>query len=115
MKVSFEGFDEKVLSFVSDSTTKPAKGKTVKMAGNGKVSGCSAGDDFIGAAIAADDNFAAVQVGGYIKLPYTGTAPTVGYGILVADSAGGVKGAESGKSYLIIDVDTTAKTVGFIL
>lgn len=115
MKVSFEGFDEKVLSFISDSTAAPKTGEVVKISANGTVSACDEEDDFIGAVIAADDDFAVVQVGGYIKLPYSGTAPTVGYGILVADDDGGVASNDEGKSYLIIDVDTTAGTVGFIL
>ena len=42
-------------------------------------------------------------------------APSVGYGILAADGAGGVKGAQSGESYLIVNVDTTAKTVCVLL
>ena len=56
-----------------------------------------------------------VQYRGFVTLPYSGTAPSVGYGILAADGAGGVKGAQSGESYLIVNVDTTAKTVCVLL
>ena len=56
-----------------------------------------------------------VQYRGFVTLPYSGTAPTVGFAILVADGAGGVKGAQSGDTYLISNVDTTAKTVCVLL
>ena len=115
MKVSFEGFDEKLLSFKSDSTTAAVAGACAKMASSGTVTVCSAGDDLIGVATAVENGFATVQLTGYVKLKYSSTAPTVGYGILVADASGGVKTALSGKTYLVLDVDTTAKTVGFIL
>lgn len=112
MKVSFEGIGEQVVSFAASGTV---KGNFVKMSANGTVAACSAGDGFVGYCIEADGGFADVQTAGFITCPYTGTAPTVGYSILVADTAGKVKGAQSGREYLVLTVDTTAKTVGFIM
>ena len=73
---------------------------------NGSISGVVAG---------VRGDLVTVQYRGFVTLPYSGTAPSVGYGILAADGAGGVKGAQSGESYLIVNVDTTAKTVCVLL
>ena len=116
MKVSFEGVNEQVLSFKSASTTDGALvGKPVKMSANLTVAGCSANDVFVGFGIHDEDGFANVMTHGYVECAYTDTAPSVGYGILVASTAGKVKGALSGKEYLIIKVDTTNGVVGFML
>ena len=49
-------------------------------------------------------------------MPYTGTdAPAVGYAALAADGAGGVKVSTKGNTYLVLSVNTTAKTVSFML
>ena len=59
------------------------------------------------------DGIAGVQVDGFVTLPYTGTAPAVGFDILAADGNGGVRTAASGKSRMIVDVDSVLKTVTF--
>lgn len=56
-----------------------------------------------------------VALGGMVTAGYTGTAPTVGWSVLVGDGAGGVKTAETGREYLVVDVDTDAETVTFAL
>ena len=49
-------------------------------------------------------------------MPYTGTdAPAVGYAALAADGAGGVKVSTKGNNYLVLNVNTAAKTVSFML
>lgn len=113
MKVSFEGIGEQVVSFTSTGTV---KGNFVKMSGNGQVAACSAADNFMGYCIEAENGFADVMTHGYISCEYTGTtAPTVGFGQLTADAGGKVKPANTGREYLIVNVNTTAKTVGFIM
>jgi hypothetical protein len=54
---------------------------------------------------------------GFATLGYTGTtAPTVGYNLLAGDGSGGVKVVTTGgRSMLVIQADTTAKTVGVML
>ena len=65
---------------------------------------------------AAGDSFAEVKTAGYVELGYTDDAPTVGYAKLAASTAGKVKTVTSGGAeYLVIKVDTTAGTVGFIM
>ena len=47
---------------------------------------------------------------------YSGSsAPTVGWSGLAADGSGGVKASSAGRSYLVVDVDTSGKTVTFAL
>ncbi|MDO4815167.1 MAG: hypothetical protein Q4A83_00995 [Bacillota bacterium] len=112
MKVSFEGIGEQVVSFAANGEV---KGAFVKMSSNGTVAACSAAENFMGYCINAEDGFADVQTHGYITCPYTGTAPHVGYNQLTADANGKVKTAQTGREYLVLDVDTTANTLGFIM
>lgn len=121
MTVSFEGIGERVLTFYNTSTadSAAAAGAPVKMSGNGEVAKCAAGERFMGVCLTAEQGFACVRTGGYVRTGYTGTAPSAGYAVLVADGSGGVKTDSAspavGGEHLVIDVDTTAKTVGFML
>ena len=113
MTTNFNGFNEKVLTFECES--KISAGTPVKMTANGKVAAAVAGDRFIGTCVYTRCGFAAVQVEGYVTLPYTSTAPTINYAKLVADGNGGVKTDTNGSEVVVLSVDTTAKTVGFIM
>lgn len=113
MKVSFEGVGEQVLSFMKASGVE--KGSLVKLSANATVSKCAAGDNFAGVCIKADGSFADVKTAGYVELGYTGTAPAVGYAKLTAAGDGKVKTADTGREYLIINVDSAAAVVGFIM
>ena len=90
-------------------------GSVCKVTANDTVGACSAGDAFCGVAGPVRGGMTGVQLHGYVKLPYTGAAPTVGMGALAANGSGGVKTAESGRTFCIVCVDTAAKTVGFFL
>ncbi len=113
MTTNFNGFNEKVLTFECDTEIKA--GAPVKITANGKVAAAAAGDRFVGICIYTRCGYAAVQVEGYVTLPYTSTAPTVNYAKLVADGNGGVKADTNGSEAVVICVDTTAKTIGFIM
>lgn len=137
MTVSFEGIGENVVTFKNSATTAVAAsaGYPVKLSGNGEVSKTLSGEAFIGIARAADADFAAVQTGGYVKMAYAGTAPAVGRAHLVATGGKAVRGdagttvtvtvsdtvcnttgkTYTGGEYVVVDVDTAAGTVGFIL
>lgn len=112
MKVSFEGIGETMATFHSEGAT---AGKCVKLAANKTVAVCADGERIAGISLADNAGFAAVQLGGVVTLPYTGTAPAAGFAALAANAAGGVKAAEAGKEYLVLDVDTASMTVTFIL
>ncbi|MBQ3404318.1 MAG: hypothetical protein IJG63_02735 [Oscillospiraceae bacterium] len=118
MSVSFEGMGASFVSMETSGSLTP--GTPVKMSGNGKVSACSNGDRFMGVAVmVAADGVANVQVRGYVSMPYSGTAPGVGWAHLVSGTGGKVK-ADTGETltggeYLIVDVDSTNSRLGFVL
>ena len=85
------------------------------MSANGTVAPCAAGKAFCGAAVNVRDGFAAVQLAGYVRLPYTGTTPVVGYQTLAGDGAGKIKADAAGRSVLVVDVDASAAVCGVIL
>lgn len=109
MTVSFEGVGQVCATFMGGGLT---EGHVVKLTGSGTVGACAADDAFCGVAVCCKDDACTVQVGGFVSVGYTGTAPTVGWKALAADGSGGVKAVTSGGvTCLVADVDTTAKTV----
>ncbi len=113
MNISFNGYEDKVLTFATSSAT---VGAPVSLSANKTVSNAASGADIIGVAVSAKNGIAGVKMEGYIELPYTSTAPTVGFCGLVADGSNGVKvSTTSAKKYKVLSVDTTNSTVGFIL
>ena len=73
-----------------------------------------AGDAFCGICRNGDEAYAAVQLSGAAKMTYSGTEPVCGYAKLAA-SADGVQASDGGREYLVVEVDTQAKTVTFIM
>lgn len=113
MNVSFSGFNEKSTTFIcSEDVT---AGSVVKVTENGTVSVCSNGDAFCGVVTDVRSDCATVQLTGYIRMPYSGTAPALGYTAIAADGNGAVTANEGGRTYLVTDLDTTDNTVGFML
>ena len=112
MKVSFDGIGERLVTFISNNVT---KGHVVKVSAAGTVSECSEEDAFDGVALFVEGGYAAVRLGGFVTVGYSGTAPAIGRATLVADGDGGVEADEDGETYLVVDRDTTAGTVTIIL
>lgn len=114
MSYCFEGVGQWAATFGADGVE---EGTVVKPAKNGGVTACAADEAFCGVAIyvGRDAKACSVQLGGMTTTAFSGTAPTVGRGILAADGNGGVKTATSGEKYWIVAVDTDAGTVTFKL
>ena len=110
-KVSFEGIGELAATFYH---AEAEKGFPVMMSGGACVKNCNSGAEFIGVCSNVNAQTAQVQLHGYVRLPYTGSVPAVGFCALAANGSGGVTAAGSRK-YLVLDVDTTDATVGFML
>ena len=110
MSISYEGIGEWCATFVCGAVS---EGDIVKVSANGTVGKCTAGDGFCGvvAAMGRDGKACSVQLGGLVRVPYSGeTAPAV-FSELVADGSGGVSKAgenQSGSSYLVLSVDSAA-------
>lgn len=114
MSISFGGIGEMCVTFKADTSVE--KGSPVKISSNDTVTVCTAGNRMIGVAVeVSDDGYATVQLSGYTTMSYTGTAPDVGFATLTADGNGGVKTATTGGEYIVLNVNTSAETVGFII
>ena len=113
MKVELNGFGEKMVTFEAVQGT--AAGMPIMMSANGEVAPCAAGKLFCGIAGNVRGEFAAVQLSGYVKVPYSGTAPAVGYQAFSGDGAGKVKVDSAGRQLLVVDVDTATAVCGIIL
>lgn len=110
MNVCFNGYGENVLTFETQGTINV--GDPVMISANGKVSAASG--NFCGICTAVRNGYAAVQMTGYATASYT-TAPSVGYSKISASGGKINANSTNGREYLVVDVDTTAKTFGFIL
>ena len=111
MSVSTKGFCENILTLKAASGLKA--GVPVAVSANDTVSAAGADAKFCGVSVNVNGGYAGVQLSGVVTMPYTGTeAPAVGYAALAAD---GVKVSTKGNTYLVLSVNTTAKTVSFML
>lgn len=117
MSISFEGIGEVVATFLNDKSNVVFGGCPCKVTASGTVGNCSAGERFSGVVARATYDSVAVQLSGYVNTYYNGTAPTVGWNSLVSNGFGGVKLDTEGVGgeYLVVDVDTANKLVGFML
>lgn len=113
MEIGLKGYGENAATFAAEEGVQP--NMPVKMSANGTVGACKAGEVPCGLVLSVRGGYGAVQLAGYVTLPYSGTAPAVGYAKISADGTGGVKLDEAGRTVLVTDVDTAAKTCGFLL
>lgn len=113
MSVSFQGTAELVLSFEEGASV--TDGAPVVIGANHQVVDATAGALFAGVALHSRRGVSAVQLKGYVELPYSATAPALGWVEMVADGDGGVKTAADGLRVLVISVDTADQTVGLYL
>lgn len=112
MSVSFGGFNENTATF--KVTENIAKNTAVKMSDSNTVAACAGGEAFIGFVTECGGGYAGVQLSGTVKATYSGSAPAIGFAKL-AGNGDKVTASESGREYLVVAVDTVAKTVTFIM
>ena len=118
MSISFSGIRDKATFVASSLTFGTDEGKVCKITANQTAGLCSDGDRFHGMieTIERDNAYCVVRKTGYVILAYTGSDPSAGIVKLSADSSGGVKvDNTAGIEYLVVDVDTTGKTVTLYL
>ena len=118
--ISFDGLKDVAtfkLAVASAFVRGTDEGIPVKVSAVQTVAKCVDTEDFDGVleTIDHDNAYGAVKLKGFKTLVYTGDAPAAGNVILVADGTGKVKTAVAGKKYLVVDVDTTAKTVTILV
>ncbi len=86
-----------------------------KMSTNCSIVACQDTNEIEGVVIASRGSLATVAIKGFVTLPYTGTAPTVGYCSIGATGTGKVKVVDGARKYVVFNVDTNKKTVTFCL
>jgi hypothetical protein len=109
MSISFQGIGEMYATFLASDTVQADQ--VVKLTDRETVGPCSDSGEFCGVAVCGRDGAWSVQVEGFVTVGYSGTVPGVGYQALSANGKGGVKSDNGGRSYLVVDADTTGKTV----
>lgn len=112
MSVSLKGYNQNGVTLIAADGLK--KGDLVKISANSTAAPCASGNIPCGICINTDGKYACVQLGGYAKVKYSGTAPALGNAVVTADGNGGVKTATTGMSVLVVSVntaDTTAEIV----
>ena len=102
MKESYEGIGHLAVTVRANACQ---AGQVCKFNTQGYVEKCSAGDVFCGVVEAVDRGYAAMQVEGFVTLPYTGTAPGCGLKTLAANGTGGIQVNANGKEFLVVAVD----------
>ena len=109
-KISFEGIGEVVATFACGEGV--TAGQVVKVTADGTVGSCSTGEKICGVALSAEDGYAAVQLGGLVKVAATGGSITAGWCKLSADGSGGMKqDGSAGTEYLVVRVETDAAVI----
>lgn len=113
MSVSFKGINDQVITFKTQEEL--AAGTLVTVCDNGTVAACSASEKIVGVVVSCRANLAAVQVAGYVTVPYSGTAPALGVTAISASNATQIKADSAGKLVTVTDTDTAALTAGILL
>jgi len=111
MNLAFSGLGEVVGTFsgsveVGDITT---------IGANATVTKAVADKDIMGVCVSKRNSLIGVALRGACELAYTGTAPNVGYNLLVTSGNNAIKVSATGKSFLVLNVDTVAKKAVVLL
>ena len=112
MSVSYEGIGHMAVTFLAGTAK---EGQLCKLSVVGRSDACSSAEAFCGYVEKTDANLAAVQLEGFVTVPYTGTAPIKGYSKLSSNGTGGVKVDSAGQEYLVAAIDYDKLLVTFKL
>ena len=117
MELSYEGIGQVAATFETQAVQEDGKalaiGDVVALTAGGTVGFGTAGAAPCGVVLTLEgDQKAAVQVGGFVQVAYTGdTAPALGWTALGVNGTGGVQTVSTGgRDCLVVQVDAAAKT-----
>lgn len=112
MNICFDGIGDMVATFAVEKGAELAMGDAVAAVDNATVGLGADGGLPCGVVVSVEeDGCAAVQVGGFACVKYSGTAPAAGWANLCVDGTGKVKVTSgSGIHVLVAAVDTAAMT-----
>ena len=114
MAISFNGIGEVVATFAGNTD----KGDIVTVGANKTAVKAAAGDAIAGVCVSKGNGVVGVAVAGFVTVKFTGVAPALGYAALTAAGGNAVKAAsgdDAEAAVLVVDVDTAAGSVTFLL
>lgn len=114
MGLSYEGIGQWAATFECAAV---GEGEVVRISDSQMVGPCAKGDGFCGMVLSLSrgGDACSVALGGMVSAGYTGDAPALGWSGLSSDGSGGVQADGAGRVHLVVDVDSTAKIVTFVL
>lgn len=112
MKVSFNGFNDKALTFMCEEEI--TKGYPVNITDNYTVSKADTADSFVGICLESDNENAVVQVSGYVKMNYSDAVPALGHNYFVCAADGTVQENSKGTPVTVLAVNDADTTVEFL-
>ena len=107
MKYSYEGIGHLAITLPMFNAV---PGHVCKLTLSGDAAECDSGEKFIGVAEGLHKSMVAVQVEGFVTVPYSGTKPGFGYVKLAGNGEGGVAVNTNGREYLVVSVDAEEMT-----
>lgn len=110
-EICLQGYNSKYITMMGEGEIAP--GDLVVMSANNTVKKAASGK-FVGVAHSIRGEYVLVQTGGFAVLPYSGSAPSIGFVTLAADSQADAVSDASGREVLVTEVDSTAKTIGVL-
>lgn len=112
MDISIQGYDTKFVTLRADESCK--KGCACTIAANGTAGLCTSGA-FVGFIAGVAGDYALVQTSGAVSVPYSGTAPALGYTVVQADANGGIaalgEGESAGRAVTVVSAQNGAVTI----
>lgn len=109
----FSGFNTKEITLHADESVN--EGSAVVFADDSTVKAAAAGEIPCGICTKIRNGLASVVFAGHVTVPFSGTAPNLGYQKLSADGNGGIKADDNGKLFLVVYSDEADKTVDIIM
>ena len=108
MNHSYEDIGHFSVTFPADGCS---EGAVCTMGDDGVVRNCSEGEPILGKTEYMTPTYAAIQVGGFTEVYYSGSAPLPGYQKLSGDGDGGVKVDTNGQAFWVVSVNRENQTI----
>ena len=113
MAISYQSVAQECITLYAGKSLKV--GAPCLISSNDTANNCDDCDKFCGIVESVRGNLCSVIVKGFVTVPYSGITPTVGWQLLAATDMNSVQCEQGGNSYLITNVNTTDKTITFLL
>lgn len=113
MSISFEGFDNKLLTF--ETSTAIEAGTPVKLTGSGTVAAADDGENFIGIAVSCRDGIAGVIVRGTVQVDCSDVSIDCGYNKLTSAGGTEVRADDDGILMTVLEIDSNANKATILL